>query len=232
MSRTSRTTGVHCSTARKYETQWNNLHRPCALCACGGGKSPNFIIGELGPGMPVNLKSPNLGPRLTIVDARGKRIGRLGGEDGPGIETGKFLAPHGIALDSKGDIYLGEVGVTTEDSCPDTPMPRSVWCAAQKLEKTPERSQVGTAAGLRFDRRPCSDVRSVICCDAAPKASCIPSPTSLLAHARSASAARGAARIAADFWGATGQGFDNVPGCAVQFDLGGAGFLGRKAPFY
>ena len=46
----------------KYETQWNNLHRPCALCACGGGKQPNFIIGELGPGMPVNLKAPNLGP--------------------------------------------------------------------------------------------------------------------------------------------------------------------------
>ena len=34
----------------KYETQWNNLHRPCALCCCGG-KQPNFIIGELGPGM-------------------------------------------------------------------------------------------------------------------------------------------------------------------------------------
>src|SRR6187431_2426050 len=47
----------------KYEAQWNNLHRPCALCCCGGGKQPNFIIGELGPGMPVNLKSPNLGPR-------------------------------------------------------------------------------------------------------------------------------------------------------------------------
>ena len=56
----------------KYETQWNNLHRPCALCCCGG-KKPNFIIGELGPGMPVNLHSPNLGPRLTIVDAQGKR---------------------------------------------------------------------------------------------------------------------------------------------------------------
>src|SRR5712664_4188163 len=42
----------------KYETQWNNLHRPCALCRCGG-KQPNFIIGELGPGMPVNLKVPN-----------------------------------------------------------------------------------------------------------------------------------------------------------------------------
>ena len=35
----------------KYETQWNNLHRPCALCCCGGGKSPTFVIGELGPGL-------------------------------------------------------------------------------------------------------------------------------------------------------------------------------------
>jgi hypothetical protein len=80
----------------KYETQWNNLHRPCALCCCGGGKSPNFIIGELGPGMPVNRKVPNLGPRLTIVDAQGKRVVRLGGENGPGLEPGQFLAPHGF----------------------------------------------------------------------------------------------------------------------------------------
>jgi len=118
----------------KYETQWNNLHRPCALC-CTGGKKPNFIIGELGPGMPVNLHSPNLGPRLTIVDAQGKRIGRLGGENGPGLDVGKFLAPHGIALDSKGDIYLGEVGVTNwKTSFPETPMPPVVRCL-QKLER-------------------------------------------------------------------------------------------------
>src|SRR6202045_1564105 len=118
----------------KYEAQWNNLHRPCALHCCGG-RQPNFIIGELGPGMPVNLKAPNLGPRLTIVDSQGKRIARLGGEDGPGLETGKFLAPHGIALDSKGDIYLGEVGVTNwKTSFPDTPMPAIVRCL-QKLEK-------------------------------------------------------------------------------------------------
>jgi DNA-binding beta-propeller fold protein YncE len=122
----------------KYEAQWNNLHRPCALHCCGGGKSPNFIIGELGPGMPVNRKSPNLGPRLSIVDAKGKRIARLGGENGPGLETGKFLAPHGIALDSKGDIYVGEVGVTDwKTSFPDTPMPASVGVmrCLQKLEK-------------------------------------------------------------------------------------------------
>ena len=114
----------------KYETQWNNLHRPCALCCCGG-KQPTFIIGELGPGMPVNLKSPNLGPRLTVVDAKGNRIARLGGENGAGIETGKFLAPHGIAVDSRGDIYLGEVGVTNwKTSFPDTPMPPAVGSRA------------------------------------------------------------------------------------------------------
>jgi hypothetical protein len=27
----------------------------------------------------------------------------------PGEEPGQFLAPHGIAVDSRGDIYVGEV---------------------------------------------------------------------------------------------------------------------------
>jgi DNA-binding beta-propeller fold protein YncE len=110
----------------RYQTQWNNLHRPCALCACGP-KRTTFIIGELGPGLPVNLDVPNLGPRLTVVDSSGKRIARLGGENGPGLESGKFLAPHGLAVDSHGDIYVGEVGVTNwSTSFPDTPMPPEV----------------------------------------------------------------------------------------------------------
>jgi hypothetical protein len=88
--------------------------------------------------MPVNLRTPNLGPRLTFVDAKGKRIARLGGEHGAGVEIGKFLAPHGVALDSKGDIYVGEVGVTNwKTSFPDTPMPPEVRASRclQKLEK-------------------------------------------------------------------------------------------------
>jgi hypothetical protein len=118
----------------KYETQWNNLHRPCGLYCCRG-KQPTFVIGELGPGMPVNLKAPNLGPRLSIVDAKGKLIARLGGKEGPGLEAGKFLAPHGLALDSKGDIYVGEVSYTNwKTSFPDKPMPRPLR-SLQKLEK-------------------------------------------------------------------------------------------------
>jgi len=118
----------------KYETQWNNLHRPCGLYCCRG-KAPTFMIGELGPGMRVNLKAPNLGPRLSIVDAKGRLVARLGGEDGPGLEPGKFIAPHGLAIDSRGDIYVGEVSYTNwSTSFPDRPMPRPLR-SLQKLEK-------------------------------------------------------------------------------------------------
>ena len=118
----------------RYETQWNNLHRPCGLYCCRG-KTPTFVIGELGPGMPVNLKAPNLGPRLSIVDAKGTLISRLGGTDGPGLEPGKFIAPHGLALDARGDIYVGEVSYTNwKTSFPDRPMPSTIR-SLQKLEK-------------------------------------------------------------------------------------------------
>jgi hypothetical protein len=65
----------------RYETQWNYLHRPCALYCCQGGAGLQFIVGELGPGMPVNIRHKGLGPRLSIVDRQGKLIARLGGEE-------------------------------------------------------------------------------------------------------------------------------------------------------
>jgi hypothetical protein len=43
----------------KYEAQWNDLHRPCALCCCDG-KKLTFVFGELGLGMAVNRKVPIL----------------------------------------------------------------------------------------------------------------------------------------------------------------------------
>jgi len=39
----------------------------------------------------------------TIVDNTGKRISRLGGL-GPGLGP---TAPHGLAVDSRGDLYVG-----------------------------------------------------------------------------------------------------------------------------
>ena len=94
----------------KFETQWQNLHRPCGLCM-PYGHQPIFYVGEVGPAAAVSRDIPNLGPRVSIVDHQGKLIGRFG--DTPaGTELGKFLAPHGLAVDSHGDVYVGEVSWT------------------------------------------------------------------------------------------------------------------------
>jgi hypothetical protein len=60
---------------------------------------------------------------VTIVDHTGKRIARLGGV-GPGIGPTEFLAPHGLTVDSHGDLYVGEVSWTNwPQTWPDKPRP-------------------------------------------------------------------------------------------------------------
>jgi DNA-binding beta-propeller fold protein YncE len=91
----------------KFQRQWNNLHRPCGMfmpsCSC-----PVCYIGELGPAIRTNRDYPNLGPRLSIVDNDGKLLARIGGMH-PGLGPKDFLGPHGLAVDSRGDLYVGEV---------------------------------------------------------------------------------------------------------------------------
>lgn len=96
----------------KYHGQWNNLARPCALFVTRG-KKPLGFIGELGPETVAGLARgvPNLGPRLSVVTANGALLAHLGTEPiGEGL--GQFIAPHGIAVDSHGDIYVAEVSNT------------------------------------------------------------------------------------------------------------------------
>ncbi len=93
----------------RYQGQWNNLHRPCGLFA--DRAHDLYFVGELGSGMPVNEKTPNLGPRVTVLDGKGQRVARFGGQF-PSEKPGEFIAPHGLVVDSRGDVYVGEVSWT------------------------------------------------------------------------------------------------------------------------
>ena len=107
----------------RYETQWNNLHRPSGLYM-PPGKCPICYIGECGPVLPVNRDSPNLGPRVSIVANDGTLLARFGDVNGAGNEPGQFISPHGTAVDSRGDVYVGEVSATAWPQVrPEVPVP-------------------------------------------------------------------------------------------------------------
>jgi hypothetical protein len=73
-----------------------------------------------------NRRFPNLGPRLSIVTGKGKVLTRLGAPHA-GLGAGQFVAPHGIAVDSRGDIYVGEVAFTAWNAVfPDVPKPARI----------------------------------------------------------------------------------------------------------
>ncbi len=102
----------------KYETQWVNMAKPCGLYI--EPDSQLCYIGELGAAIVPNMGAPGIGPRVSIYNLQGEVLARLG-DTGPGEEPGRFIAPHGIALDSRGDIYVGEVSWTNTGQYEDPP---------------------------------------------------------------------------------------------------------------
>jgi len=101
-----------------YVREWrNHLHRPCGLCI---GPDQLVYVGQLAAPLPVNRSYPNLGARVSIHDLNGELICWLG-SDHPGLEPGQFLAPHGVAVDAQGNIYVGEVSYTEYGSKQDPP---------------------------------------------------------------------------------------------------------------
>ena len=93
----------------KFETQWVNMARPCGLYI--DQATAYAYIGELGAPIGANAQARQLGPRVSIYDTRGNLLARLGDEP-EGETPGRFIAPHGICIDSRGDIYVGEVSWT------------------------------------------------------------------------------------------------------------------------
>jgi hypothetical protein len=103
----------------RFETHWHNMHRPCGLCMTRGAGAIAYI-GEAGPSMNVNVNSPGIGPRVSLWTLDGKRLARLG--DTTRTTPSPFISPHGMAVDSRGDIYVGEVARTAMKN-KGTPIP-------------------------------------------------------------------------------------------------------------
>jgi NHL repeat len=119
----------------RYETQINNMHRPSGL-ALTHGTCPDCIVGEMAPYLNVNRTFPNIGPRVTVFDRESHVLSRLDTGLGAGTGPGQFASPHCIALDSRGDMYVGDVVATDWDSLfPGTPRPEHLR-RVQKLRRS------------------------------------------------------------------------------------------------
>ncbi len=95
----------------RYETQWGNLSRAAAICIGNREGEELLYIGEYFCGIATNDIGADLGPRVTVMNTRGKVLARVG-RDSYGDQSGRFYSPHGIAVDSRGDLYVAEVSWT------------------------------------------------------------------------------------------------------------------------
>ena len=95
---------------------WQNIYRPQALCMDRQG---TIYVGEML--MDTELTDyPMVGHRLNAYNQAGERLARMGDPmigDGPT----QFIAPHGFGVDSKGNLYVGEVSYTVYGRRMDPP---------------------------------------------------------------------------------------------------------------
>ncbi len=94
----------------QFIAQWIDVARPCQVEIDDDG---NVLVAELGyrAGMFEGNQPPPghaSGGRVSIFDRQGALLSRFGGGDNP-CSPGDFFAPHDIAIDRFGDIYVGEV---------------------------------------------------------------------------------------------------------------------------
>lgn len=120
----------------RFQSQINNLHRPGGLSLLGD-RDPICYVGELGPFYSFNRHAPNLGPRISIIKRDGTLLGRLAGDPPAGNNPGQFLSTHSIALNARGDLYVGQVGNNSWPNLfPGVPLPADL-CHIRKLVRLP-----------------------------------------------------------------------------------------------
>ena len=87
--------------------QWADVRCPDDIFPTPEG---HFVVAELGY-QGGRSGEVGLGARVTVRDAAGNVL-TAWGDDGDPTAPGNFAAPHGVALDSAGNLYVGEVTYT------------------------------------------------------------------------------------------------------------------------
>jgi hypothetical protein len=105
------------TTRGEFVRQWSDISWPNSLCLDGQG---HWVVTELGglfwdyPRFPLDQPLP----RVTVRDLEGNVLVELTEQDPLG--AGRYFCPHGAAVDSHGDIYIGEVShAHTHQSAPE-----------------------------------------------------------------------------------------------------------------
>jgi DNA-binding beta-propeller fold protein YncE len=93
-----------------YEGEWTDVARPMQVAVDREG---HVFVAEVGwrAGLFPWQTAPSAdapAARLSVFDSSGRLLARWGGEGDP-CAAGNFFAPHDLCLDSRGDIYVGEV---------------------------------------------------------------------------------------------------------------------------
>ena len=94
----------------EYLGEWTDVARPCQLFIDVHGDVYVAELGfQAGRWPDTDAPSPDApGGRVSVFNQRGELRVRWGGGQNP-CAPGGFFAPHGICVDSRGDVYKGEV---------------------------------------------------------------------------------------------------------------------------
>lgn len=90
-----------------YQEAWHDFHRPNGFYLRKLNGQKYIFMGEAAPAMNATANWWGIGPWISIFDDKGKCLAKLGAGR-PGYHAGAFISPHGLAVDSRGDIYVGE----------------------------------------------------------------------------------------------------------------------------
>jgi DNA-binding beta-propeller fold protein YncE len=129
----------------RFQEQWHDLHRPSAIFL-ERSTPPVMYVAEIGPYLGGNLGWPNLGPRISVLGIPGGAVLSRASQDASlAAGSDALVSPHGIAMDSRGDLYIADVAHTGWSSLfPDVPMPDKL----RTLHKWRRADRVAAASDL------------------------------------------------------------------------------------